>query len=363
MLAQARPLLASVAVVLALAGCTSIDEAAIDRTRLSGRVPTGLGRILEVSIAGVTTDDPAARDTAGDLLTALRTEFEGRDLFDRIEATRPGLEGRRRASRLELRLVASESGEVFDSWKITEGYVVRFDMAVDLRDPDGQSVLSGTVTGVAVDEVSELEALAPERRDDMRVAALYDAAGKLSRALRRTADERAKKARGDVAKIKLPPGAGPVGIAVIGFDDEEKARRLRGPHLADHLAAALADLGPDVAVLSRDEVARALDADPRARTPVHDMNQGRLDPIARECSARLFVVGRVVTAAGRARAEVRLLDRAGKQVLAHEASAEGLGALRVVAYDLAQAIGQALVTAEEDKAAERANDAAGEAKE
>ena len=339
MLAHARPALASLAaVVVVIAGCTSIDGAAVDRTRLSGQVPSGLGRILEVSVEGV--DDQA---TVSDLLGALRTEFEGRDLFDRIEAARPGLDGRRRASRLGLRLVASESGEVFDSWKITEGYVVRFDMAVELCDPDGEAVLSGTVTGVAVDEVSDLEELAPERRDDMRVAALYDAAGKLSRALRRTADDRAKKARADLTKIALPPGVGPVGIAVIGFDDEEKARRLRGPHLTEHLATALAELGPDVAVLSRDEVERALDADPRPRTAVRDMDHGRLDQIARECSARLFVVGHVVTAAGRARAEMRVLDRQGKLVLAHEASAEGLGALRVVAYELAQAIGRALV--------------------
>ncbi len=337
--AHARLRLASLAAVLAVAaGCRSIEGASVDRTRLAGRVPSGLGRILEVAIEGL--DDEG---TAADLLGALRTEFEGRDLFDRIEPAAPGLDGRRRASRLDLRLVASEKGEVFDSWKITEGYVVRFDMAVELRDPDEQTVLSGTVTGVAVDEISDLDELAPERRDDMRVAALYDAAGKLSRALRRSADDRARKARAELTKITLPPGTGPVGIAVIGFDDEEKARRLRGPHLTEHLAAALAELGPDVAVLSRDEVARALDADPRARTPVHDMNQGRLDPIARECSARLFVVGSVVTAGGRARAEIRVLDRAGKLVLAHEASAEGLGALRVVAYELAQALGQALV--------------------
>lgn len=345
MLTHLRRSRASLAALVALAGallpgggCTSIDGVAADRTRLAGQVPSGLGRLLGVSIEGV--DDAA---TVEDLLMALRTEFEGRDLFDRVEPATPDLEGRRRTCRLDLRLVSSRSGEVFDSWKISDGYVVRFDMAVALRDPDGRSVLTGTVTGVAVDEVSDLDALPPERRDDMRVAALYDAAGKLSRALRRSADDRARTAQADLTKITLPPGAGPVGIALIGFDDEEKARRLRGPHLVHHLAAALAQLGPDVAVLSRDEVARALDADPRARTSVHDMNQSRLDPIARECAARLFVVGRVVTAAGRARAEMRVLDRSGNEVFKHESSAEGLGALRVVAIELAQALGEALV--------------------
>lgn len=324
---------------LVATGCPSIDKAALDRTDLQGTVHSGLGRILEVAVEG------ADAQTTIDLLRAVRTEFEGRDLFDRIEPVAPDLGGRRRASRLELRLVSTEAGEVFDSWKISTGYVVRFDVEVRLVDQTGAAVLEGLVSGVAVDEVSDLDALPPERRDDMRVAALYDAAGKLSRALRRAADARAKEARQEMQRITLPPGVGPVPIAVLGFDDEEMARRLRGPQLADHLGSALAGLGPDVAVLPRAEVERALDRDPRARTTVFDMPADRLDSIARECTARLFVVGRVVTASGRARAEVRVLDRRGRLLKAHEASAEGLAALRVVAVDLARAIGAALEAA------------------
>ncbi|MCO5166986.1 MAG: hypothetical protein M9894_11535 [Planctomycetes bacterium] len=330
----ARPVACLAALVLV--GCPSIDKAAIDRTELTGDVHSGLGRILEVSIDG------ADEATTADLMRAVRTEFEGRDLFDRIEPAAQDLGGRRRASRLALRLRSTEAGEVFDSWKISTGYVVRFDVEVALSDQAGETVLEGLVSGVAVDEVSDLDALPPERRDDMRVAALYDAASKLSRALRRAADARAKEARQAMQRITLPPGVGPVPIAVLGFDDEEMARRLRGPQLADHLGSALAGLGPDVAVLPRAEIERALDRDPRARNAVFDMTTDRLDSISRECTARLFVVGRVVTASGRARAEVRLLDRRGRVVKAHEASAEGLAALRVVAVDLAAAIGAAL---------------------
>lgn len=327
------------AVLVAFVGCNSIGGAARDRTRLEGRVPAGLGRVLEVSILGT------CAPTTSDLLTALRVEFEGRDLFDRIELASAEPNTRRAASRLDLQLMSSEAGEVFDHWDITDGYVVRFDMRVSLRDPAGNTVLEGDVSGVAVDAVTDLDELPPERRDDMRVAALFDATGKLSRALRRAADTRAKDARDGLARITLPPGTGPVMIAVLGFDDEQTARRMRGPLLADHLAAALVDLGPDVAVLSRDEVERALDADTQARTPLFDAGQTRIEPIAREVVARLIVVGRVVSNGGRVNADVRVLDRTGKVLLTHQAVAEGLGALRIVAVELARAIGQSLVEA------------------
>jgi hypothetical protein len=334
-----RRFAALVALFGAVVGCNSIDGAAADRTRLEGRVPAGLGRVLEVSIQGT---DAA---TTSDLVTALRSEFEGRDLFDRIEVASAEPNTRRAASRLDLQLLSTEAGEIFDHWKITDGYVVRFDMRVSLHDPAGRTVLEGEVSGVAVDAVSDLDLLPPERRDDMRVAALFDATGKLSRALRRAADSRAKDARDGLARITLPPGVGPVQLAVLGFDDEKTARRMRGPLLADHLAAALIDLGPDVAVLTRDEVERALDADPQARTPLFDAGQTRIEPIAREVTARLLVVGRVVSNGGRVNADVRVLDRTGKVLLSHQAAAEGLGALRIVAVELARVIGQSLVEA------------------
>lgn len=339
---HARPMTRStalLAVLVAFAGCNSIEGAARDRTRLEGQVPAGLGRVLEVSIQGI------GEPTTSDLLAALRAEFEGRDLFDRIEVASAEPNTRRASSRLDLELLSTEAGEVFDSWDITDGYIVRFDMKVSLSDPAGRKVLEGQVSGVAVDAVSDLDELPVERRDDMRVAALFDATGKLSRALRRAADSRAKDAREGLTKITLPPGVGPVMIGVLGFDDEQTARRLRGPLLADHLAAALIDLGPDVAVLSRDEVERALDADPQSRTPLFDAGQTRIEPIAREVTARLLVVGRVVSNGGRVNAEVRVLDRGGKVIVSHQATAEGLGALRIVAVELARVIGQSLVEA------------------
>lgn len=328
------------AALVLLAGCSSIQEAAEDRTRLTGTVPVGLGRILEVRVEG--TDERTARDLVG----AVRTEFEGRDLFDRIEAAPPApAEGgpapaRGHAARLELAVLDFRAGEVFDSWQIETGYVVRYDLSALLRDPSGGVVLEGTVTGVAVDAVSDTDLLEPARRDDMRVAALFDAASKLSRALRRAADDRARDARGGLARITLPPGTGPVQVAVLGFDDEVSARRPRGPVLAEHLAEALVGLGPDVAVVPREEVGRALEDED---TKLADLEGARLAPITAKLSARLFVVGRVVSSGGRVSAEARVLDRQGKVLLVHSAAAEGLGALRVVAVELARAIGRSLV--------------------
>jgi hypothetical protein len=335
-------LLGPVVVGALVAGCSSISGAARDRTSLEGKVPSGLGRLLEVSIEGA--DAPTTRD----LLSALRAEFEGRDLFDRIEpaavdSSAPTADaaggGRRRVARLELALRSSEAREVFDTWKITTGYVVRFDLDVALHDPDGRAVLQGQVSGIAVDGVTDLDELDDARRDDMRVAALYDAASKLSRALRRTADDRAKEARPDLQRLHLPAGAGPVGIAVLGFDDEANARRLRGPLLVEQLAVALDQLGPDVAVATHEEVARALEADPM-RGQLADLGATRADAIARELPSRLLVVGRVSSTAGRVTAVARVLDRSGKVLFSREATAEGLGAIRIVAVDLARGIGE-----------------------
>lgn len=336
--------------LLLLGGCTSIQDAAEDRTRLTGHVPVGLGRILEVDVNG--GDEATTRDLVG----AVRTEFEGRDLFDRILAATEDAGGTspRSVARLDLDITGHRAGEVFDSWQIETGYVVRYDMTALLRDPSGGVVLEGTVTGVAVDSVSDTDLLDDARKDDMRVAALYDAASKVSRALRRAAEDRARESREGLERISLPPGTGPVTLAVLGFDDELHARRPRGAVLADQLAEALVALGPDVAVIPGDEVVRALEEaglrlPPRREgsaegvRPLANLDATGLSSLTTRLSARLFVVGRVSASSGRVTAEARVLDRAGKVLLTHPATADGLGALRVVAVDIARAIGKLLV--------------------
>jgi hypothetical protein len=126
----------------------------------------------------------------------------------------------------------------------------------------------------------------------------------------------------------------------VGFDDDRNARHLRGPVLVDRLAEALSRLGSDVAVAPTDEVRRALDDIPASgflRVGAHV-----IEDVGAQVAARLFVVGRITSAAGRVSAECRVLDRSGKELVAGRASADGLGAVRCVAADLAKLVGQAL---------------------
>lgn len=334
---ELRALLAAVA--LLASGCGSIAEASKDETRLSGSVPVGIGPRLEVVTAGV---EGQAR---GELLAAIAGELEGRDLFERVtlltgpSASIAPVSSALAPTRLDLALVSLEQARVADAWTISTAFVTRVGLDVALRDGKGEVVLHGRVTGVAVDEVSEAEE-DEARAVDHRIAAFHDAAAKISRALRRAADERAAKALEEVRPLRLPAGVGPVLVAVVGFDDEKNARHLRGPVLVARLAEALSRLGSDVTVAATDEVRRALDDVPASgflRVASHV-----IEDVGTQVPARLFVVGRITVGAGRVSAECRVLDRSGKEVAAGRSHADGLGAVRCVAADLARLVGTAL---------------------
>ncbi len=319
------PALAAAA-VLSLCGCPSIERAAVDRTKLGGDVPDRLDRMLVVAVEG------ADAALAAELVAAVEDELIGRDLFDRVDA----VAGVGSAARLTLRLLEAVEGEVWDGWELSTGWVSRFELEVGLADGAGAPVLTGHVTGLGVDRVSDAEDFSPDKRLDLRAAALHDAAVKVSRALRRAADERGLDALDGLVPLRLSPGAGPVAVALLGVDDEPGARRLRGGQLEAHLGEALAALGQALKVSRPEEVRRAAD-----RPPTQGwlgLDEASIQPVAAQLPVQLFLVGRVSAVAGRFSAELRALDRDGRVVFRHQATAGGLGALRVLAVDLARAV-------------------------
>jgi hypothetical protein len=324
---------------LGLVGCTSVNSATEDHTQLKAREPSNLARILEVIPEGM---DP---ELAADLLAALRQEFEARDLFDLV-STPPERPVARRVSRLHVELVEHTTQEVFYLYEWEDAYVARYELEVQLLDAAEQPVLTGRVSGVGVDAVTDADSLTEQRREDVRLAALQDAATKVSAFLRQSSDARARAAMDELQEIQLPPGFGPVHVAVLGFDDPPSARLRRGPVLRGHVIAALERLGPDIKITDDDEVARALDHSTLKVNQLIEVDQVGLAPLALELpSARVFVVGAVVSSGGVVRVQVRVLDRTGQPLFAGddteagpggavEHRAEGLGALRVVAASM-----------------------------
>src|SRR5690606_14926830 len=159
-------------------------------TLLRGEVPTELGRILEVRLEG---GDEA---TQAGLVDALKRELVGRYLFDRVKQVPHDAPGRNAAaSTLFVSVLSHELREVWDLFELQSGLAARVELGIELRDQLDAQVLDGHVTGVAADIVSDDEELArPERREELRLAALHDASMKLSRALRRAALRRGHEA-------------------------------------------------------------------------------------------------------------------------------------------------------------------------
>lgn len=331
---SASLLAALLAQVLVLGGCTSVAEASKDDTNLVGDVPASLGPRVALRITA------EAADVTSALAIAIEDELLGRELFERVDTVAP-LRSTSGSARLDIEVTRVFQDEVFDAWTIDTVFVSRIDLDVALRDAGGKLILHGRVTGLGIDPVTESDQLDDERRADEKLAAFHDAAAKVSRRLRRAAAERARDAAGDVKPIRLPRGVGPVAVAVIGFDDKLEARRLRGPELTEALTGTLGLLGTDVRVLPREDLLRALEDDlPKTglRGKPHLVKS-----VAARCDAALFLVGSVETTAGRVSATVDVVDRDGKTAFTRSAGAEGLGALGVIAAELAKGVGAGLL--------------------
>ncbi len=330
----------SAIVVLAgvLAGCTSLHSATEDATRLRGEVPNQLGRILEVRLEGA---DAPTREA---LLASLEREFVSRDLFDRVkEVPYEAAQRNAAASTLWITVADARLVEVWDLFELDRGLVARFELAIELRDQRDEQVLEGHVTGLAADTVSEPIVLAQSvRRDELRLSALHDASMKVSRALRRAAFRRGQDAMSNLPRVEFPAGVGPVAIAVLGFDDPSGARR-RGHTLTEALQDAFARLGREVEVVPRPDVRRALAKRSPPITSFWNIAPYELDEVSQHLGrGDYFAVGRIDLAGDRVKASCRLLDRRGEEVLREEASAVGLGAVRVVAAKLARHLGTRL---------------------
>ncbi|RMG09495.1 MAG: hypothetical protein D6731_19480 [Planctomycetota bacterium] len=328
---------ASLFALALLCGCSAISAFERDATRLAGEVPSGLGRVVLVAVEG------ADEQLAADLLAALEREFTGHDLFDEVRAASPG--ETEQAPRLFVTVLSAKDDEIYDLFLIKSAYGCRYEFEVELRSARGEPVLSGHVTAIGLDDVTEFEFLSPEKRRDVRLAAVEDGAMKISRGLRRAANQRAFDALRAMPEFGLPAGVAPLSLAVLGVDDPPGANRIRGREFADHLSEAMSYLGPDFDVLSRPDALRAVEREP----PVHGfwaladyeaIRLGRHLP-----AVRVYVVGRLRLEDGRVEAQARVLDRKGKALLERSAVAEGLGALQLAAVALAERLGEALQSA------------------
>jgi len=326
------------AALLLLNGCTTLSSATRDETRLRGEVPTALGRVLEVQIEGVEGADRLA------LMRALERELITGDLFDRVtEVPEQAEQLRAPVATLSVTLGEGSSRQLFDLWTLNDAFVARFELEIELHDDSGQSVIEGHITGVAADDVTDPEHLDPAKREDVRLAALQDAAMKMSRALRQAANARVNQAIESLTRITLAPGVGPVGLAVIGFDDDSGAQQRSGTLLAAHLTDALGRLGPELELTPVAEARRAIERASRLPERFSEVAPYELEELVLNLpKASLVVVGRMWRSGAQVSAQARLLDREGREVSSFEASAEGLGAMRIVAIKLAREIGAGL---------------------
>lgn len=321
--------------LLPLSGCMSLGRATHDETRLRGDVPAGLGRALAVRVDGAPDGE-----TEGELLRALEREFTGQDLFDRVEPLAAGAAGPTGGSSgLWVTVLSASAEDVFDMIQLETAFVARYELEVELRDRAGAFVLGGHVSGVGADPVTDDEFLQGEKQTDVRLAALNDAAAKMSRALRAAAASRATKAMESLPKLTFPPGVGPIGVAVLGFDEDEGARRRRGGLLRDKLGQALRKLGAELEVTPEVDVARALEHEEPGS--LFQITSYQLDGLVQRLPrVRLFVVGRLSLVGGKVATTIRVLDPTGTPVTEVSADAEGLGALPVVAVKLARRIAE-----------------------
>ncbi|MEZ6184594.1 MAG: hypothetical protein R3F62_06225 [Planctomycetota bacterium] len=316
---------------LGLAGCAgTLERATRDATVLAGQIPQQLGRELRVELEGA---DAATRDV---FLAALRTEFEGRDLFDRVRLG----QGKTTAdATLSISLVEREEDELFDLWEFTDAYVVRYELEVELVDPQRNQVLSGHISGIGADSVSDDDDFDDEARRDVDLAAVSDAATKLSRNLRLAADRRGRAALDELPEVLLPPGEGPVSIAVLEVEAEDPRAAV---DQRARLAVALAQLGTDFFLVPGPAIDRALE-DAGGGTPGVEVDADKLAEVARRLRARYLVRARVRRGAERVEVQAELLDRDGTLLKRTRSDARGLGAPQVAACHVAQTLGREIL--------------------
>jgi hypothetical protein len=322
-----------------LASCASFNAAIDDKTALTGPARGDLGRELEVHVA--------ANDAvlASEFVDAVEADFESADLFDAVLATADTAPIRSGASsaRLDLEVKGGESGDVHDFWRQRDGFVARYELGCRLTDRTGTVVLEGPVSGIAYDDVTDPDKLKEEKRQEIRAAARRDAALKIGRLLRRQAQAKANEALQAMERIHLPKGVGPVRIASLGFDDDPAARRRRGSQLTREVAAALEKLGPDLDVVSPEEVEQELGADSEGLLRSYEkIGPTELDRIIPRLGMRLIVVGKITADGNRVEATASVRPTATDSAPigpAVQAAAEGPGALSLVAVELARQLG------------------------
>lgn len=331
-----RTVWVSAALALVVSGCSTFAVATKDSTRLRGEVPTGLGRILEVRAEG---GDAWTRRALQD---AVRREFVSRDLFDRVKVVDPGsLVHNPAASTLWVTVLESElTPELIDLFEMDQANTCRYELEIDLRDQADRDVIYGHVTGVSFDTVTEGH-LQGDRPVDLRIAALHDAAMKMSRALRHAATSRGAKALDRLPRVRLASGVGPVPVVTLGLDDPTGERL--GDDLSDLVQLALRRLGPEVDPVPRSEIEEGLR---RLKSPIDsywDVAAFELEEVRREVGrGDVYVIGRVRVASDRIVATVRILETDGTELAREEVSAVGLGALRVVAAKIARLVATSL---------------------
>jgi hypothetical protein len=317
-----------------LAGCAVSKTSRRDTTQLEGDVPTGLGRALYVQLVKAM---PREREA---LMATLEREFVRGDLFDAVAEVGEG-DDLVPSARLRLVVEDLEDRSEFDTIYFVDVYWVRLRLGVELKDADGKVVLSGHVDGIGVDDVSEDEFVDGPKRADVRLAAVHDAVQKISHGLRRAAFNRQTAALKALPEIGLPAGMAPLSVAVLGFDDAPNAFRLRGARMADLLTDTLIRLGSDFDVTAHDRAQRAVRREP-PKGGFFEIKDYAITQIGQHLTARVFVVGQVLLEGGRVTARAKLITRGGIQVASAEASADGVGAMAVVAVDLAHKLGVAL---------------------
>ncbi len=336
-----RPPVAILLLPVVLAGCVNFQSEIKDRTELTGPARGDLGRELAIQVRG------ADAVLAAGLVEALASDLENGDLFDEVVLApdaAPVASGMS-AARLEIAVGATRCDTIHDFWRQRDGYVARYELTCTLYDRSGQSVLSGDVSGIGYDDETDPDKLSEDKRKDIRAAACHDAALKIGRYLRRAADEKANAALKALEKIHLPRGVGPVRVASLGFDDDPAARRRRGSELTRAVAGALQRLGPDLDVALPEEVEAELSADPEARPSSYEkLKSNELDRFVYRLGMRYYVVGRVSADGNRVEATATLRATAADaaSTASAKASAEGPGALSLVAVELAKQLGAEL---------------------